>query len=72
MEAHTYEQQHQGITTKEQYLSGIQEMINILRALAVYSKEHPDSHKGLLAIAHGIQHEANVIINTLTTETTGE
>jgi hypothetical protein len=50
-------------------------MINILRALAVYSKQHPDSNEGLLLIARGMQHEANVIINTLTkaaTETTGE
>ena len=62
------------ITTKEEYLSGIQSLINILRALAAYSKEHPDTNEGLLAIAHLMQHEAKVIIDTLAkqTEQTGE
>jgi hypothetical protein len=69
---------HQEITTKEQYLSGIQGMVNILKDLAAYSKEHPETNKGLLVIAHGLRHEANVIIDTLTkqirqtTENTGE
>ena len=74
MEAYKRKQQHQEIITKEQYLSGIQDMIHILRALAVYSKDHPDTNDGLLTIAHGMQHEATVIIRTLTktTETTGE
>jgi hypothetical protein len=59
------------ITTKDEYLSGIQELINILRALAAYSKEHPEVNgdKGLLAIAHLMQHEAKVIIDTLTKQT---
>jgi hypothetical protein len=57
------------ITTKEEYLSGIQDFINILRALAAYSKEHTDTNKGLLAIAHLMQHEAKVIIDTLTKQT---
>jgi len=53
------------ITTKEEYLYGINEFINILRALAAYSKEHPDTNEGLLAVAHMMQHEAKVIIDTL-------
>ena len=62
------------ITTKEEYLSGINEFINILRALAAHSKEHPDTNEGLLAIAHLMQHEAKVIIDTLAKqiEKTGE
>ena len=62
------------ITTKEEYLSGINEFINIIRALAAYSKEHPDTNEGLLAIAHLMQHEAKVIIDTLAKqiEKTGE
>jgi len=74
MGAYKLKQQYKVITTKDQYLSSIQDMIHILRALAVYSKDHPDTNDGLLAIAHGMQHEATVIIRTLTktTETTGE
>jgi hypothetical protein len=62
------------ITTSEEYLSGIQDLINILRALAAYSSAHPEPNEGLLAIAHLMQHEAKVIIDTLAkqTEQTGE
>jgi hypothetical protein len=57
------------ITTSEEYSSGIQDLINILRALSAYSKEHPDTNEGLLAIAHLMQHEANVIIDALAKQT---